>query len=65
MLGGFDPLHDEGMQYADKLRAAGVNATVADHSDMVHCFVYMQSVLPQAHEALAAAAKAVAKMFTA
>ncbi|MBV9903483.1 MAG: alpha/beta hydrolase fold domain-containing protein [Alphaproteobacteria bacterium] len=65
MLGGFDPLHDEGMQYADKLRAAGVPVTVADHSDMVHCFVYLQAILPQAHEALAAAAKAVAKMFSA
>ncbi|MBL6937801.1 MAG: alpha/beta hydrolase [Alphaproteobacteria bacterium] len=64
MLGGFDPLHDEGMQYADKLRAAGVKVTVADYSDMVHTFIYLQSVLPQAHEALASAAKAVAKMFT-
>ncbi len=62
MLGGFDPLHDEGMQYADKLRAAGVKVTVADHSDMVHCFIYLQAVLPQAHEALASAAKAVAGM---
>jgi acetyl esterase len=62
MLGGYDPLHDEGMQYADKLRAAGVKVTVADHSDMVHCFIYLQAVLPQAHEALASAAKAVAGM---
>jgi len=65
MLGGFDPLHDEGMQYADKLRAAGVKVTVADHTDMVHCFVYLQAVLPQAHEALASAAKAVAAMLKA
>jgi acetyl esterase len=62
MLGGFDPLHDEGMQYADKLRAAGVKVTVADYADMVHDFIYFQSVLPQAHEALAGAAKAVAAM---
>jgi len=65
MLGGFDPLHDEGMQYADKLRAAGVKVTVADHTDMVHCFIYLQAVLPQAHEALASAAKAVAAMLKA
>lgn len=62
MLGGFDPLHDEGMQYADKLRACGVKVTVADHSDMVHCFIYLQAVLPQAHEALANAAKSVARL---
>jgi acetyl esterase len=62
MLGGYDPLHDEGVQYADKLRAAGVKVQLADYSDMVHCFIYLQSVLPQAHEALTAAAKAVAGM---
>ena len=62
MLGGFDPLHDEGMQYADKLRAAGVKVTVADYGDMVHCFVYLQTIVPQAHDALASAVKAVAAM---
>ena len=59
MLGGYDPLHDEGMAYAQKLRAAGVNVTIADHADMVHCFIYLQTVLPQAHTALADAAHAV------
>jgi acetyl esterase len=59
MLGGYDPLHDEGLAYAEKLRQAGVKVTVADYGDMVHCFIYLQTVLPQAHEAVAAAAKAV------
>lgn len=59
MLGGYDPLHDEGLAYAEKLRQAGVQATIADYSDMVHCFIYLQTVLPQAHEAVAGAAKAV------
>ncbi len=62
MLAGYDPLHDEGMEYADKLRAAGVKVTVADYPDMVHTFVYLQSILPQAHDALSKAAKAVAAM---
>jgi acetyl esterase len=61
MLGGFDPLHDEGLAYARKLRDAGVEVEVADYSDLVHCFIYMQGVLPQAREAVTAAAKAVAK----
>jgi acetyl esterase len=61
VLGGYDPLHDEGQAYADKLRLAGVPVTVADYPDMVHCFIYLQTVLPQAHTALADAAHAVSK----
>jgi acetyl esterase len=60
MLGGFDPLHDEGLAYATRLRDAGVAVEVADYPDLVHCFVYMQAILPQAHEAVVAAARAVA-----
>jgi acetyl esterase len=59
VLGGYDPLHDEGLAYAGKLRAAGVPVTIADYADMVHCFIYLQTVLPQAHTALADAAHAV------
>jgi len=59
MLGGYDPLHDEGQAYAEKLRAAGVKVTIADYADMVHCFIYLQTILPQAHDAVARAAKAV------
>jgi acetyl esterase len=59
MLGGYDPLHDEGLAYAEKLRAAGVKVTVADYADMMHCFIYLQTVLPLAHDAVAQAAKAV------
>ncbi len=59
MLAGYDPLHDEGHAYAEKLRAAGVKVTVADYPDMVHGFIYLQTVLPQAHDAVAQAAKAV------
>jgi acetyl esterase len=65
MLGGYDPLHDEGLAYAQKLKDAGVKVAIADYSDMVHCFVYFQTVLPQAHDAMAAAAKAVAALLAA
>ena len=59
MLGGYDPLHDEGLAYAEKMRAAGVKVTIADYAQMVHCFIYLQTVLPQAHDAATEAAKAV------
>lgn len=59
MLAGYDPLHDEGLAYAEKLKQAGVNVTIADYGDMVHSFIYLQTVLPQAREAVTGAAKAV------
>jgi acetyl esterase len=62
LLGGADPLHDEGLAYAVNLRAAGVAVTVADYAGMMHDFTFLQSVLPQAHEALTDAAKAVGEM---
>ena len=59
MLAGYDPMRDEGRAYAEKLRAAGVAVTIADYPDLVHCFIYLQTVLPQANAAMTAAAKAV------
>jgi acetyl esterase/lipase len=41
------------------LRAAGVTVALDDYPDMVHDFIYLQAVLPQAAEALGAAAKAL------
>ena len=35
---GYDPLHDEGAAYADRLREAGVEVTHADYPGMVHVF---------------------------
>lgn len=65
MLGGCDPLHDEGLAYAEKLRAAGVGVTVADYPGMVHDFVSLQAILPQAHKALSDAAKSLRRMLDA
>lgn len=63
MLGGCDPLHDEGLAYAEKLRNAGVPVTIADYPGMIHCFIYLQAIVPQAHAALADAAKALRQTF--
>jgi len=56
---GFDPLRDEGMAYADKLKQAGVSVTYIDYPSMIHGFFSMTGLLPLASEAVAAAAKAV------
>jgi acetyl esterase len=56
---GFDPLRDEGKDYADKLDTAGVPVTYVNYPGMVHGFFSMRSFIPKAREAVAAAAAAV------
>ncbi|MGA9795293.1 MAG: alpha/beta hydrolase [Rhizomicrobium sp.] len=55
----FDPLHDDGVHYAEKLRAAGVSVTHVDYPGLVHDFIYLQAIIPQAPEAMKAAAAAL------
>lgn len=59
MLAGYDPLHDEGLAYAEKLKKAGVSVTVADYPGLVHDFIFFQAVLPQAPEAMKSASAAL------
>ncbi|HEY4941921.1 MAG TPA: alpha/beta hydrolase [Rhizomicrobium sp.] len=56
---GFDPLRDEGKDYADKLDAAGVPVTHVNYPGMVHGFFSMRGLIPKAREAVAAAAAAL------
>ncbi len=56
---GFDPLRDEGRDYADKLDAAGVSVTYVNYPGMVHGFFSMRGLIPKAREAVAAAAAAL------
>jgi acetyl esterase len=59
MTASCDPLHDEGIRYGTALACAGVDVTVADHAGLVHDFIYLQAVLPQAADALKDAAAAL------
>jgi len=56
---GFDPLHDEAVAYADKLKGAGVKVRHVDYPTMIHGFFSMPSLIPLASEALSAAGEAV------
>lgn len=38
MVGGFDPLRDEGIEYADKLKAAGIETELKVYETMPHLF---------------------------
>lgn len=52
MIVATDPLRDEGLDYADKLRAANVNVTQLDYPQLVHGFIGMTGVLPAARQAM-------------
>jgi len=56
---GFDPLRDEGRDYADALDKAGVSVTYVNYPGMVHGFFSMRALIPKAREAVAAAAAAL------
>ena len=58
-----DPLVDEGVMYADKLRAAGVTVDLEIYRGVVHEFIKMGRALPEAHRAHQDAALALKTAF--
>jgi acetyl esterase len=64
ILAECDPLVDEGIAYADKLRAAGVAVDFELYRGVTHDFIKMARALPEAHAALDAAALALKKALT-
>lgn len=56
---GFDPLQDEGRDYADRLRAAGVKAEHVHYPSLVHDFYIMGDVSPAVPRAAAETAAAL------
>jgi acetyl esterase len=59
VLAECDPLVDEGLAYADKLRAAGVPVVLELLRGVTHDFIKMGRALPEAQQALDAAAAAL------
>jgi acetyl esterase len=58
-----DPLVDDGLHYADKLRAAGVAVDLEIYRGVTHEFIKMGRVLPEARQAHADAAAALLRAF--
>jgi len=59
LLAECDPLVDEGLAYADKLRMAGVPVQLELFRGLTHDFIKMGRAIPQAHAALDAMAAAL------
>ena len=52
VVAGHDPLRDEGVAYAERLRAAGVDATLAEYPSLVHGFFRFTRAVPAARAAV-------------
>lgn len=53
LTAGFDPLRDEGLQYANALSAAGVPTQYVCFERQIHGFITMARVIDEAHTAVA------------
>jgi acetyl esterase/lipase len=59
VIAEFDPLRDEGLEYAAKLEAAGVPVTVRRYDDQIHGFFGMINMMESADTAVAEAGAAI------
>jgi len=63
LTAGYDPLRDEGLQYADALSAAGNRVQYVCFERQIHGFITMGRVIDEAHTALATCAAALRQAF--
>lgn len=55
MVGGFDPLRDEGIEYAEKMQKDGVDVTLNVVKSMPHVFINVAGGIKDAQVAFAQA----------
>lgn len=63
IVAGNDPLHDEGVQYAEALKTAGVQAKLHDYPGAIHGFASLFGMVPLADEAVSVSAEALKAAF--
>lgn len=59
LTAGFDPLHDEGLDYANALSKAGTNTQYVCFSRQIHGFILMGKVIDEANLAISTCAAAL------
>jgi acetyl esterase len=52
VIAEYDPLRDEGLAYAEKLRAAGIPVTVRRFDDQLHAFFNLVNLMESANQAV-------------
>ena len=63
LTAGFDPLLDEGREYAELLSRDGVEVSYRNYADMIHGFILMGGVLDTANAAVADCCAALRRAF--
>lgn len=64
LTAGFDPLHDEGLAYANALSRAGNHTQYISFARQIHGFVLMGRVIDEAHLAIGTCAYALKRAFS-
>jgi acetyl esterase len=59
-----DPLRDEGVAYAERLREAGVRVTLSEYAGMIHGFLRMPALIDRAHAGVDEIAGTLREAFT-
>ncbi len=65
LTAGYDPLRDEGADYADRLSAAGTRCTYACFERQIHGFITMGRVIAEANSAVSFCAAELSRAFSA
>ena len=63
LTAGFDPLLDEGREYADRLKREGATVEYREYPDMIHGFIVMGGVLDTANAAVEDCCAALRRAF--
>lgn len=63
IVAGHDPLRDEGIAYAERLKSAGIKVDLSNYEGMVHGFLSFADAVDQGKKAIEEVADALRKVF--